>query len=93
MKEDPLTRERQQPTFTSRVFSTERTDEDRGNSRNRKEDYWKSTVFDGPIQERLRRKNLGSKNDHGTDAIFGQDKLDYGKSNNHGLMTQRNNGK
>ena len=44
-------------------------------------------MFDGPVQEKSRRKKLGGK-DAGTDNIFGRDTFDYGnKSNNMNVLT------
>lgn len=50
-------------------------------SRNRNEDKWKSSVFDGPIVEQSKRKKLGGKGT-GAENLFGQEKIDYENKSN-----------
>lgn len=40
-----------------------------------------STIFEGPIQEKPRRKKLG-QNDAGTENIFGKDRVDFDNKSN-----------
>jgi hypothetical protein len=70
-------------TFSSRIFNQQSEDmEERPSPKNRQEQKWKSTVFDGPVQETVSRKKLGGESS-GTETLFGQDKIDYENKSNH----------
>ena len=80
MAEDRYQRTRYNPTNQSRVFSEE-PERARPSSRNRVEEKWKSTVFEGPLIEPAKRKKLGQADVRGDD-LFGTHQVDFGNKSN-----------
>lgn len=77
-------RSRYNPTYNSQVFREEVGQEDdgeRARSKNRHDDKWQSTVFEGPVPEKSKRKKLGQA-DAKVDELFGKDKCDFENKSN-----------
>lgn len=64
------------------MFDDSGKNEERPNSRSRREEKWSSTVFSGPLLESPTRKHIAPK-DTGTDKLFGEERMNYENTSNY----------